>query len=102
MIMTLSELKDYYADRAKRYGSVFLLRPKDALAFMNDGVTYGFILEGVEGFKITSTGACQPSQDHSNDFADSGCNQTEFIKKTQRFVADRAGLDIWFEVVFSG
>ena len=99
--MAISNVKNRYKNRAKEVGSVFLLKPSDALNFIEECVASGLKLEGVEGFSITEEGAYQPHQEHSNDISDAACNQREFVEETKKFICERIGTGIWFEVVFS-
>lgn len=96
----LDELENKYKHKAKIYGSVFLLKPMDAIEFISDGVNEGRFLSGVEGFSITESGACQPHQEHSNDISDTELEHTEFVEETKKFILSREHLGIWFEIVF--
>jgi hypothetical protein len=101
MTMKLNEIQDRYTERAIQFGSQFLLKPKDAIEYLNDCVANGFKLDGVEGFLITEAGAYQPSQDDSNDIVDNNCTREEFTELTKSFMADRSEIEILFEVIFT-
>ena len=99
--MTLQEIQERFSDNAIQVGGTIWLPPKEALEYLTECTSYGFQLEGIEGFIITETGAYQPSQDYSNDFADVNYSRDKFIEETKSFILERAQEKILFEVVFS-
>lgn len=94
-------IRDKYQNKAKISGSLFLLMATDAIRFINDCISAGYHLCGLEGFLITSDGAYQPQQEHSNDIADTTLEHDAFVEATRRFLKSREDTEIWFEVVFS-
>jgi hypothetical protein len=99
--MSLSEIKNKYISKSKKAGSLFLLQPNDVLSYIDDCLSEGLTLEGVEGFNITPQNAYQPCQEHSNDFCDHVCTRDEFVDITKKFILDRIELDVWFEIIFT-
>lgn len=86
---------------AKDPDCLFLLSPEDALRFIEGGAQKGLRLVGVEGFIITASGAFQPRQEHSNDFADERMTTASFVEATKRFIEERKAKPLWFEIVFA-
>jgi len=76
------------------------LNAADALDFLNAGALEGLVLAGVEGFLVTDTGAYEPRQDFSNDYADGYHSRAEFEKKTKDLLQRGAAVGIRFQVVF--
>lgn len=97
----LSKIKSRYRDKAREAGSLFLLESDDAIRFIEECLSSGLHLEGIEGFRITEGGAYQPCQEHSNDIAETNLNDNAFVQETKKFILERKGIGIWFEVVFS-
>lgn len=96
--MNISAIKDKYRNSAKCTGSLFLLNHKDAISYIEECASSGFLLAGVEGFVITETGAVQPDQAASNDIADSTKTQYEFVRSTKILISNNK--KHWFEVIF--
>jgi len=94
--MRLTPLEDIFKDVAMIKGSVFLLKPADALSFVESCRKQGVNVSGVEGFRIIGE-KIQPVQEHSTDLGN-GFNGNPY-ESTIAFLSKREGTDLWFEVV---
>lgn len=99
--MSLAEIRNGYTGRTRRLGGAFLLRPADAVEFIDECAAAGLRIEGVEGFAVTAGGAYQVRQEHSNDIADTTLSPAAFAEATKAFVSEPSRRDVWFEVVVS-
>jgi hypothetical protein len=83
-----------------KHPSLLLLNANDALDFLGAGLAQGLSLAGVEGFRVTDSGAFQPLQDFSNDRAEYEGMTADFVRDTEELIKRGAGAGIHFEVVF--
>ena len=89
-----------FRHKAVEPDTLFLLNAQDALDFLDAAKSLGFKLAGVEGFLITDAGAYQPSQDFSNDRADSNASPAEFEAETKDLILRGVSIGMRFQVVF--
>jgi len=84
-----------FMDKGIEIGSVFVMKPSDAIGFVEHCQESGIAVYGVEGFLRVGEGI-QPQQDHSCDYespSDDGHSLTiTFLKAREK-------TDLWFEVV---
>ncbi|VAW42614.1 hypothetical protein MNBD_GAMMA01-1389 [hydrothermal vent metagenome] len=95
-----SDIKKKYWGKAEDPEHLFLLKPDDAISFIDDCASEGFILFGVDGFRVWESGAVQPCQEHSNATECSNMSQEMFILETIEFIKSKKPLNLWFEVLF--
>ncbi|KAA3609492.1 MAG: hypothetical protein DWQ01_09165 [Planctomycetota bacterium] len=93
--MQLTKLEEQFKTIAVIRGGVFLLRPKDAIRFVEACRDAGVGIGGLEGFKVEGD-RIQPLQEHSVDYCGSDRKNHE---ASLTFLSSREGKDIWFEVV---
>jgi hypothetical protein len=94
--MRLTPVEDMFKDVALIKGGVFLLKPGDAVSFVENCRKKGVSVAGVEGFRIIGD-KIQPFQEHSTDLINGfGGNPYE---STIAFISKRQNTDLWFEVV---
>ena len=97
----LIKLRSTFEKRAKDPGGLFLLCWSDALDYVETrNQNRAFVSLGVEGFRITAEGAYQPTQDYSNDIADTSLDASTFIEETKAVIQRGRGESIWFEITF--
>lgn len=98
--MRSDELRQRFQSKAIEPETLFLLSSRDAIAYLDDAISCGMRLEGIEGFLITSGGAYQPQQGYSNDIADArGMQYDDFVAATRELIAHGEANGIWFDVV---
>lgn len=98
--MDIEQLRADYRSRAKEPDTLFLLNRGDALKFVDDALSHGFTLLGIESFRVTSAGAYQPIQDFSSDVAEVSLPPDEFAASTIRLIDSSRELgDLWFQIV---
>ena len=93
--MKLTQIEKHFENLALIRGGVFLLRPADAMQFVNTCKEQGIAVLGVEGFKVFGENI-QPFQEHSIDFE--GVIE-DAHEATVQFLQDRQDTGLWFEVV---
>jgi hypothetical protein len=94
--MKLTTLEEAFRDIAFLCGGVFLLRPADALRFVEEHRVAAIPILGIEGFRVLEKGRIQPQQEHTADFEFEGANTHQEAK---RFLEKRLNSGLWFEVV---
>ena len=72
-----------------------MLRPVDAMQFVNTCKEQGIAVLGIEGFQIFGE-KIQPFQEHSIDFEGVIEHSQE---ATVKFLAERKDTGLWFEIV---
>jgi len=96
--MKLTSLEEEFEDVGVIVGSVFLLRPRDALHMLKRCMEKRIGVVGVEGFRMIGE-KIQPLQEHSIDLEDKDPISYESFKILEEFIGDRQDEDLWFEVV---
>lgn len=96
----VEDLKRSFYEKALVPETLFLLSPEAALTYLDAGLILGLKLAGVEGFRITSGGAYQPSQSFSNDISETSDDGIEFAKITKELMRKGMQENIYFQVVF--
>ncbi len=94
--MKLSKIEREFENVAFRFGGVFLLRPVDALRFVDEHRKSGIPILGIDGFMVYDMRQVQPMQEHGADFDTEG---TKSHDQAEDFILERFDLGIWFEVV---
>jgi len=96
--MKLTSLEEEFNDVGIIVGSVFLLRPKDALQMLNRCMKKKIGVAGVEGFKMIGK-KIQPLQEHSIDLEDKDLISHDSFKILEAFIRERQNENLWFEIV---
>jgi hypothetical protein len=101
--MTRSELEAEFANRAIVRGGLYLLRPLDAVDFVDRCREESTEILGLDGFRITEN-TTQPMMDQSVDFSSSNILSSkdgDTWKSAIAFLIERKDLDLFFEVVIA-
>jgi len=93
--MKLTKIERRFQDVALIRGAVFLLRPADAVRFVEECRQAGVRISGIEGFLVAGQ-RIQPLQDHSVDYCQSDAGNHA---DSATFLTSRQSDDVWFEVV---
>jgi|SRR5262245_19293506 len=91
----LNALEKQFEASGRLIGSVFVLRPSDALRFVDACERARVAILGVEGFRVFGD-KIQPDQDHGFDLEGRTEGSHDY---TRRFITERLDSDLWFEVV---
>lgn len=94
--MQLTRIEEDFRDVGLLCGGVFLLRPSDALRFVEEHRAAGIQILGIEGFQVFNGGRIQPRQEHSIDL-DFEVGDTH--QQAKDFIGKRSKQEVWFEVV---
>ena len=94
--MKLTNIEEMFLDVAFLCGGVFLLRPADAVRFVEEHLAAGVPILGIEGFRSVAEGKIQPLQEHTIDFDEEAVSTHQ---QAIRFLEERLNLGLWFEVV---
>src|SRR4051812_32120499 len=91
----LNAFEKKFETAGRLIGSVFVLRPADALQFVSTCERAGAPILGVEGFRMLGD-KIQPDQEHGFDLEGRTEGSHDFARQ---FIAQRLYTDLWFEVV---
>lgn len=96
----MARVQDEFQSVGVVRGSVFMLRPSDAMDMIQRCKELGVEVLGVDGFILTAT-TTQPTMENSIDL--SGSRKPQCIADgweiAEKFIAERSAKDLFFEVV---
>jgi len=97
-VMKLLAVEELFRSRGRIIGSVFLLKPDDAIELILECKARGIPVFGAEGFSIVGD-KIQPSMEHSISGIDADLDRHQV---TISFLRSHSKLSYWFEVMVEG
>src|SRR5256885_14216758 len=89
-------ITEAFRKKGRTIGSVFLLKPFDAIALIDRAEASSLDILGLEGFRLIGEDLIQPIQEHSVDYEGQRGNH----ERARSFLRDRLDQrSLWFDVV---